>query len=391
MAYQPLSPPTQATLSRSQLPSSEVQPTSLTPPQSSAAAAAKTLDRESAIAALRTSCELQIEYLTVLTDSVMLAVTQVQSESILQLASAQNNGKRATVSEAFIDVALSLVGAGVGSLIEKNAEEFFQDLASGILSTNTAFKVLPLSANGKAMSGDAIDQALAAIASTRQTKVSGGAWTIYSANTRKIITAGTDKIAKSLGEAASSQIEKAAPKEAPKAVGTDLPQTAILRVVQGYVSAHRVAVRTECINLEAFIRSQHSMTKNQLSTLVGSFAIAPPPQGFESLRSDFAMQIEGLLWGRLYKLTSQETAYDNVVTGVLQGGSLSNVPDAITHYWWQRFGPKVAPGITDPYAQTMTIFRWMVQLDRAFDQQVQEINAPGPGIISFDPQPWPPQ
>lgn len=380
---------TQALLSKSQMPSAQQPSNAASPPSAATPQAASAMDREMAIASMRANCELQIEYLQVMTDAVMLAVLQTQSVSILQLATTVNKAKQVSASEAFLDLAIGLAGEGVGSLVENQAKEFFQDFASGILSTNAAFKVLPLAAEGKAMSGDAIDQALAAISGSKE--ISGAAWSIYSENTRKAIKAGSDKISKALGDAASQQVEKLAPNEPADIAGTDQPGTAITRVVQSYVSAHRLALRTECISLEGFIRSQPSITKEQLSTLTSSFAVAAPPAGMNSLRRELALQMEGLIWAKLYNLEQYGVGNPPVPPGAAGGtGSLPNVPDAITHYWWQRFGPKVAPDTTDPYAKSQKVFTWMVTMQQGMDQMTQQLDLSSSGITPFDPQPWPP-
>jgi len=391
MANANLARGTQASLSRSQSPGT--QQSTPTPPASAAASPASTaMDRETAIASIRANCELQIEYLQVMTDAVMLAVIQTQSVSTMQLATT-SKAKQASVSEAFLDIAIALIGEGVGSLIESAAKNFFQEFATGILSTNTAFKVLPLSAEGQQLSGGTIDQALAAIASTKENSVDGGAWALYSENVRTVIEKGSDKLGQALGQAASQQLEKLAPKEPSNVVGTDQPGTAITRVVQAYVAAHRLALRTECVNLEAFIRTQTGITQQQLSTLVGSFSVNPPPAGMNSLRNNFALQVEGLIWAKLYNLAQYNAggSENPIPPGASHfDGSLPNVPDAITHYWWQRFGPKIDPDVTNSYVRSLNVYRWMVTMEQSMDQMVQQIGASSSGITPYDPQPWPP-
>ena len=303
--------------------------------------------------------------------------------------------KTVSVSDVLMDALLGLAIDGVGSLVEQTVKDLAQQAAGSILSTNLAFSLLPLSDEGAAMSANALTQALANMASSPN--VSGAAFAAYSQGVRSAIEVGSQKLGTSLSGLTKAALQPS--KRNLNIAGSDEPRTAITRVVQSYVAAHRLALRTECISLEGFIRSQGSLTTDQLTSLSSSFVIEKSPDDLDSLRESFSLMYEAIIWGKIYNLDQMQMQGNKVPTAINTntGGAIANVPDVITHYWWVRFASltnlssmtqgSVADSQMGPYNQSLSVLRVLIPMAQQLDQTITQLQSQTNDVmISVNPQ-----
>ena len=320
-----------------------------TQPAKSAAASeptANTMERETAIAALRNGADIQVEWLQTILDGVTVAVIQTQDITALAQAVKLENAHSVTVSSLLCDAVMFLVLEGVGNLVEDAVKELVKGTTTAFLSTNTAFRLLPLSDEGRALTSDKIQSALNTIG---KESADGKQWGIYSDAVRNAATKASEKAGAALADLTKEKLGGRGgegftfgPKEA--VAGTDQPRTAITRSIQSYVSMHRLALRIQLNNLEAGIRAG-SYTGQQLKQLISSLALKAPPDDLDTLRSSYALLIEACIWAKLYHMDSGNPIDEVYHAGgkdtgdgdLGAGGNMKGVPSVIVQYWWSRF------------------------------------------------------
>lgn len=320
-----------------------------TQPAKSAAASqpgATTIERETAIAALRNGADIQLEWLQAILDGVTVAVIQTQDITALAQAVKLENANRVTVTSLLCDAVLFLVLDFVGELVKKTVVELAEQTTTAFLSTNTAFRLLPLSDEGRQLTSDKIQSALNTIG---KESANGKKWGIYSDAVCNAATKASDKAADALADLTKEKLGGGGgegfsfgPKEAVE--DTDQPRTAITRSIQSYVSMHRLALRLQLNNLEAGIRAG-PYTGPQLKQLISSLALKAPPDDLDTLRSNYSLLIEACIWAKVYRMESGNPV-DRVYhaggkdTGdgnLPGGGNIKGVPSVIVQYWWSRF------------------------------------------------------
>lgn len=359
-------------------------------PSSTTGTPATASEIETGIASMRTSCELQIELLEVMTDAVALAVIQSQDVTALTTATTAA-AKTVAVSDVLVDALIAMALDGVGVLIQKEVQQFAQQAATAILSTNLAVSVLPLSASGAAMSADGIAKALASL--SRSQEASGRVFALYSRGVRAAVAAGSEKVGSALAALAKSTLQPSK-KDTLDVKGTDQPRTAISRAVQSYVAAHRLALRIQCVSLEGFIRAGN-LTTEQLETLTGSFVVDQTSDDLDSLRETLSLIYEAVIWAKIYRLDQMTMLNGRLPSGLdpNKGGSITGVPDGITKYWCRRFASLVSISAVGAiggsqqgdYNQSLSVLRVLIPAAQDLNQAIADLQAPDAGIISIDP------
>ena len=159
----------------SQLDGGKIFPLKSTPPTqnnkapqaSTNAPAATRLQREAAIAALKNGADVEIEWLQVLADGAIDAVIQTQDVTALAQTVKLANAKRVTVTDVLCDAIMFMALQGLTQVIKGTIQELAESTAGAFLSTNTAFRLLPLSKKGEALTGDEIQTALNTLGNER--------------------------------------------------------------------------------------------------------------------------------------------------------------------------------------------------------------------------------
>lgn len=385
MSISSLAGPTQASLPRSQLPGTQQSTPS---PKSSAAAPppATRLQRETAIAAFKNSADIQIERLQVILDGATDAVLQTQDVTALAQSVKLANSKRVTVSDLLCDAIMYVALQGVAQVVKGTIQGLAESTAEGFLSTNTAFRLLPLSEQGQSLSSDQIQAALNTIG---EANADGKKWLIYSDAVRNAIQQGSDKAAEALADLTKSTLSgeggelglSLGPKES--VAGTDQPRTAITRSVQSYVAMHRLAIRIEMNNLEASLRTG-PFTASQLDDLTSALAVQAPPDDLDSLRAKYSLLIEACIWSKLYQLDSgnpvatriyHASGTDTGDPALPGGGNMKGVPGAIVQYWWSRFtGFGNVPDETG-MEQTIQVCKLFLDVGSNLNDAIQQLSS----------------
>ncbi len=352
---------------RANAPTPPTQPAKSTGSQASATA----IERETAIAALRNGADIQVEWLQTILDGVTVAVIQTQDITALAKAVILENAKRVTVSSLLCDAVMMLLLDGVGILVEDAVKELVKGTTTAFLSTNTAFRLLPLSDEGHALTSDKIQSALNTIG---KESADGKQWGIYSDAVRNAATKASEKAAAALADLTKEKLGGGGgeglsfgPKEA--VAGTDQPRTAITRSIQSYVSMHRLALRIQLNNLEAGIRTG-PYSGQQLKQLISSLALKAPPDDLDNLRSRYSLLIEACIWAKLYHMDSgseddRPYAGSGKDTGdgdLPGGGNMKGAPSVIVQYWWSRFAGFSNVPHDQGRGQSLAIFRMFRQI-----------------------------
>ncbi|MFD0670088.1 hypothetical protein [Cohnella sp. GCM10027633] len=306
-------------------------------------------DVEKAIALIEQSFAIQEQRIQIIVDAAVLAVEQVQDKRLEM----QEKGKTVTINDVIFDllsVYLWEVGF-IGHVVQPLVKEVTRIICERSLKYSLVYNQLAKSDYGAEMIGyirndmkpkdsKALLKEIIEEHVRKKSQYGSEEFAMFSKETRTLVASFEDVVWKK-GSGAVGKWKDIQKKVKQTTLGTtDTPGVSMLKSAQSYVGSQRFALQVQKARIIALIRSQPSMTVQELRDMMSIFVVEELPDT-EFIRDQYQWTFEIIIWARMYGFTSEFATSPGIVG--FGGKGFDGIKWDVTNYWFTRFRDVMVP------------------------------------------------